>query len=65
MPSATYRYHRLDREGRLHHPATIAASDDAAAVHFITAKFPGDTCEVWRDRELVAKIGPDPNYGER
>ena len=58
MPPENYRYYCLDSTGRLHDATWFHAENDADAIRQIEAKHPGDKCEIWQGKRLVAKVSP-------
>ena len=58
MASEPYRYYCLDRAGRLHDAEWIEADGDEQAVALIEAKHPGEHCEIWQGKRLVAELSP-------
>jgi hypothetical protein len=63
MPSENYRYYCLDGTGRLHYAAWFHAENDADAIKQIEDKHPGDKCEIWLGKRLVATLSPQRQYG--
>jgi hypothetical protein len=59
MSSKKYRYYCLDRFGLLHSAEWFEAESDQQAIAMISQKHPDDTCEIWRDKRLVATIAPE------
>jgi hypothetical protein len=58
MAPGSYRYYCLDGSGRLHDVAWFDAENDEDAIKQIEDKHPGDQCEIWEARRLVAKLSP-------
>ena len=58
MPSANYRYYRLDGAGHLHDPEWIAAQSDKDAIAQVNALHPDATWELWFGTRLVGKLWP-------
>ena len=54
MPSASYRYYRLGRDGHLDLAEWFGAANDKDASAQIAAKHPDSKCEVWRGSRLVS-----------
>ena len=59
MPSKNYRYFCLDSTGRLHGVTWFHADSDEDAIAQIKAKHPGDKCEIWKDKRLIASLSPE------
>jgi hypothetical protein len=59
MPSENYRYYCLDNTGHLYAAEWFCAESDADAIRQIEAKHPGDRCEIWQGKRLVAKLASE------
>lgn len=58
--SPTYRFIRLDGEGRLHDAVTFAAADDANAIAKVASAHPDSRFEIWNGNRLVkSRISTD------
>jgi hypothetical protein len=58
MPSESYRYYCLDSTGHLYSAEWFHADSDEDAIRQIETRHPGDTCEIWQGKRLVAKVSP-------